>query len=161
MGMDVYGKNPSGEKGEYFRNNVWWWHPLWDYCEALTPDLIPEDNLGHYNDGWGLDAAGAKALAERLLEEIESGRTLEYKREYFRELAALPDEACKLCAGTGVRVAPATPVQSDPPTGGSIRCGKCQGKGKVRPFVTNYPFSVQNVREFAEFLSECGGFSIC
>jgi hypothetical protein len=28
MGMDVYGKEPKSDKGEYFRNNVWWWRPL-------------------------------------------------------------------------------------------------------------------------------------
>ena len=27
MGMDVYGLEPRKEKGEYFRNNVWWWRP--------------------------------------------------------------------------------------------------------------------------------------
>ena len=32
MGMDVYGIAPTSERGEYFRNNVWWWRPLWDYC---------------------------------------------------------------------------------------------------------------------------------
>ena len=31
MGMDVYGENPKNEKGEYFRNNVWWWRPLGDF----------------------------------------------------------------------------------------------------------------------------------
>lgn len=51
MGMDVIGQSPVSERGEYFRNNVWWWHPLWEYCERLAPDLIPSDNLGHYNDG--------------------------------------------------------------------------------------------------------------
>lgn len=24
MGMDVYGKAPSSQTGEYFRNNIWW-----------------------------------------------------------------------------------------------------------------------------------------
>ena len=36
MGMDVFGKNPTDEKGAYFRNNVWFWHPLWDYCLHLS-----------------------------------------------------------------------------------------------------------------------------
>lgn len=45
--------------------------------------------------------------------------------------------------------------QADPLAEGSVRCSR------VRPFVTHYPLSVQNVREFAEFLLECGGFEIC
>lgn len=53
MGMDVFGQSPISERGEYFRNSVWWWHPLWEYCERLAPDLIPHDNPGHYNDEIG------------------------------------------------------------------------------------------------------------
>ncbi|QOR55575.1 MAG: hypothetical protein UMS36scaffold28_65 [Phage 59_13] len=29
MGMDVYGVKPKSKQGEYFRNNVWSWRPLW------------------------------------------------------------------------------------------------------------------------------------
>jgi hypothetical protein len=39
MGMDVYGKDAVSEKGEYFRNNVWYWRPLWNYCIEVAPDL--------------------------------------------------------------------------------------------------------------------------
>ena len=38
MGMDVYGRRPKSERGEYFRNNIWWWHPLADFI------------LNHYTD---------------------------------------------------------------------------------------------------------------
>jgi hypothetical protein len=31
MGMDLHGKNPTTEEGEYFRNNIWSWGPLADY----------------------------------------------------------------------------------------------------------------------------------
>ena len=40
-------------------------------------------------------------------------------------------------------------------------CNACHGHGKVQHFATNYPFAVDNVREFAEFLIECDGFEIC
>jgi hypothetical protein len=36
----------------------------------------------------------------------------------------------------------------------------CQGKGKVRPTNTFYPFRVKNVKEFAEFCRHSGGFEI-
>ena len=35
MGMDVYGIAPEKEWGEYFRSNVWWWRPLWDYTAEI------------------------------------------------------------------------------------------------------------------------------
>ena len=42
-------KNP----GVYFRNNVWWWRPLWDYCKGVCPNIITEEKWGegHHNSG--------------------------------------------------------------------------------------------------------------
>ena len=77
MGMDVYGKNPTSEKGSYFRNNVWWWRPLWDYCLEVAPELC-SDVSGHTNDGEGLDEAGAIALSEILFQELWDGKTAQY-----------------------------------------------------------------------------------
>lgn len=39
-------------------------------------------------------------------------------------------------------------------------CNACKGTGKVRPFQTSYSFDESDVREFAEFLENCGGFEI-
>ena len=54
MGMDVYGREPENEKGEYFRNNVWWWHPLWMYVEETFPEIAKLVPNAHSNDGDGL-----------------------------------------------------------------------------------------------------------
>ena len=51
MGMDVYGKAPTAEVGEYFRRNVWGWRPLWDMCLDLFPELTEKVEYGHSNDG--------------------------------------------------------------------------------------------------------------
>lgn len=155
MGMDVFGKAPTSGKGEYFRNNVWWWHPLWHYCEQLAPDLIPGDNLGHSNDGWGLNRRKSLKLAERLAAAIASGETDHYALARKQHLASLPPEKCSICDGAGHRA-------EAPHTGpGLLHCNGCDGKGEVPAFQTNYPFSTENVREFEAFLRACGGFRIC
>jgi hypothetical protein len=155
MGMDVYGKNPKNERGEYFRNNVWWWRPLWRYCEHVASELIPNGNLGHSNDGWGLDAVNAEELGQRLLLLIAEGKTKQHEDEYMAALKALPLEPCEICAGTGKRKEP-------PQSGaGNIHCNGCDGKGKRESFAAHYPFSTDNVREFAEFCISSGGFKIC
>ena len=71
-------------KGVYFRNNCWWWRPLWDYCRIVAPDLIDDElyTAGHYNDSAGLDDDGAKELGQRLLTEIGNGNTIKYQAEY-------------------------------------------------------------------------------
>lgn len=156
MGMDVYGKCPQSELGEYFRNNVWWWHPLWDYCYKVASDLISQGvyESGHSNDGSGLNALKSRKLAERLEAEILAGRTLQYQKDYREEVEALPDETCEVCAGTGRRL---PPPQVGP---GDQSCNSCKGKGTTRPIATWYSFSVENVKEFVEFLKDCGGFEI-
>lgn len=170
MGMDVIGKHPVSERGEYFRNNVWWWRPLWNYCEHVAPELCA-DVSGHMNDGDGLDADGARRLAETLFFEIDSGRTEEYRTAYYARLSRLPRKQCEYCGGTGVRtdqvgVDNGMPEQVLEPEMQALVgrergwCNACQGEGKVDHWDTNYPFEVENVREFAEFLAESGGFQI-
>lgn len=167
MGMDVYGKS-----GNYFRNNVWWWHPLWDYCLAVAPHIAGKVESGHYNDGDGLDGDDARALSEVLRNAVATGATAEYKRKYDEHLASLPREKCDLCDGTGIRTdkvgrSMGMPEKAlDEATAIAVGrthgwCNACNGEGQKDAWATNYPFSVENVGEFADFLSECDGFQIC
>lgn len=172
MGMDVYGKNATTERGKYFRNNAWWWRPLWDYCHQIASDVISEalHKSGHYNDGAGLDAADSIRLATRLDAEIAGGRTAIFSNDYEARRNGEPDEECDLCEGTGVRhdaVGVAHKMAErliddpkNPRYGQRGYCNKCEGAGHLRPSSTHYPFSVENVQEFAAFLRECGGFTI-
>lgn len=66
MGMDVYGKAPTSEVGEYFRNNVWWWRPLADYILKVHPDLASSCAEWHSNSADGLNAAESVTLADAL-----------------------------------------------------------------------------------------------
>lgn len=206
MGMDVYGKAPTSKRGKYFRNNVWWWRPLWDYCLETVPVARKVEN-GHSNDGDGLDAADAKQLGLALLKEIGEGRTETHSRSRAAKLAKLPRERCWICHGTGVRKNSTSPitgetfdseglrlvargsdearaliaqrkadgkenaetrwddgvllVEKDHPRAGQTGwCNACNGVGSKRAWDSNYPFSVDNVREFAAFLIDSGGFEI-
>lgn len=154
MGMDVYGKKPKSEAGEYFRNNVWWWHPLWSYCQDIAPALT-SDFSGHTNDGEGLDGKDSLALADLLQREIDSGRTMLYSELRKAELSALPKEKCGICAGTGKRQSPPVVGAGDTP------CNGCGSTGWREPFAKSYGFNVENVQEFVLFLRDCGGFEIC
>ena len=57
MGMDVYGKDPSSECGQYFRANIWSWRPILDQIVATCRDLVDDELLEAmaYNDGAGPD----------------------------------------------------------------------------------------------------------
>jgi hypothetical protein len=158
MGMDVYGKQPSADAGEYFRNTVWWWHPLWDYVLQLAPWVAAKAPLGHYNDGDGLDATDSARLAAILSEELDAGRTDDYATKYMNALNAIPDEACWLCRGTGVR---SDKIGREAGMVERGWCNGCGGKGHDRPHDACYPFSAENVAEFRDFVAASGGFEIC
>ena len=153
MGMDVYGLNPD----KYFRNNVWWWRPLWNYVCFICHDILDDEDCeeGHHNGGHQIDEKKAEVIASRLNLYIENGEAENYAKGRQAALDAEPDEDCETCAGTGRR--------KDPPEigAGDMKCNACAGKGSRRPFNTNYPFDVDNVREFIKFCEQSGGFEIC
>jgi hypothetical protein len=68
MGMDVSGLAPTTEAGKYFRNNCWWWRPLWYYCEQVAPDLAEKVEYAQSNDGDGLKT---QAECDRLADALE------------------------------------------------------------------------------------------
>lgn len=152
MGMDVDGRAPVSKVGEYFRNSVWYWRPLWDYCHQIAPELIDDElhRAGHCNDGAGLNAKRSVALADKLQEEIRTGRCSIYANDRAARLEGIPDEDCPHCHGTGTRhdLGPSRP------------CNACEGKGHRRPYDTYYGFDVDNVQKFAAFLRDSGGFKI-
>jgi len=162
--MDVFGKAPSTEAGEYFRNNVWWWHPLAEFLQTTYPDLTAACTYWHSNDGDGLDDVRSRALAELIERDLASGKVDEYARRREVELAALPDEVCRFCTGAGVRDDEVGRTHGydkprDPATGLG-GCNGCNGAGSTPAMERHYAFDVENVREFAEFLRGCGGFGI-
>jgi DnaJ-class molecular chaperone len=148
MGYDLHGLGAKSSKGEYFRNNVWWWRPL---AEFVTDRCAVSDPQGWFhNGGHEVSEDEARQIAETLKDLIALGEVKDYERRYTEYLQNMPDEECDICHGAGVR--------NDRIIRGT--CNGCNGKGTMRPFRTNYPFSEENVREFADFCEQSGGFSI-
>jgi hypothetical protein len=52
---------------------------------VIAPDICAPCRYWHSNDGDGLDAAGAAALAEVLRKEVYAGRTANYAATAFPE----------------------------------------------------------------------------
>jgi len=140
--------------GTYFRNNVWYWRPLWDYVYSLCDDILTEDDhqSGHHNDGHLIDADKCEAIASRLALELLNGGVTKFKDDRQEYLDNLPLKKCDTgsCNGTGQR--------NDEFVKGE--CNGCGGTGKQKDFNTQYPFEEDNVREFHSFVKNCGGFEI-
>jgi hypothetical protein len=171
MGFDVYGKSPKNEKGQYFRNNVWWWHPLWEYCLNTHSEITSKVLNGHSNEGDGLDSSDAYKLGILLRQDYHSGFAKDYEQKYANYLKSLPLVSCDVCNGTGFfghkkEFVATTDQQQDVSdvsgtTGQTEVCRCCEGAGETKSFLTNYPFSAENVKEFSDFCINSGGFSIC
>lgn len=148
---DAYEKsNP----GIYFRNNCWWWRPLWQYCKFISDhydlDLIDEElfEAGSYNDGAGLDETGAIQLAFHIELSIKQGVAEKYAEERQQWLDSLEDEPCMRCNNNN--------------RGHNKKkdCTNCDTTGTRDNFHKSYPFDLDNVKDFATFLEYSGGFSI-
>ncbi len=151
MGFDLNGLNAKNKKGEYFRNNCWWWRPLWKYVSELGILTDEQINSGSFNDGKEIPEETAKEISKKLKLLIRTGEVKKYEKAYKKEQKELLDETCEYCKGTGKR--------NDKFVKG--KCNVCKGKGKVRPTSTWYSFSEENIKEFANFCANSGGFTIC
>jgi len=73
MGFDIYGLDPQTEKGHYFRNSVWHWHPLWRLICVYCDDILTKEDIraGQYNKGHAIVGKKANKICKRLLDNIE------------------------------------------------------------------------------------------
>lgn len=172
MGMDVYGKNPANEVGQYFRRNVWGWRPLWQYVEDVHPEIAELVQYPQSNDGDGLGSRDSKKLAKLIREDLALGRAAEYVEQRNKHLAGLERPTCDLCSGTGIRndkigVENGFPERELSPEMAILTgrthgyCNACGGEGKQDAWETNYYLDLDDLSEFADFLENCGGFEIC
>jgi len=174
--------NPSGEerkiffeqnrkyqddnKGVYFRNNVWWWRRLAQYVYENT-DEISEDDYGlwHENSGHQVDEVTAIRIADRLEELIKQGHTAEYQslveedmqkaekhnKGIEAKLEALRKSVIKLTGNKDIAPEGYPDIQKNQ---WEVLYGN-------KNWESSYPFSVENVQDFADFCRQSGGFEIC
>jgi len=143
--------------GTYFRNNVWWWRPLWHFVTGVCDNILTEKDMesGSYNDGHKISKTKAVKIAKKLHKLIETDQVKAYESMYKKELESLEQVDCDVCDATGKR-------QEPPKTGaGDRECNGCDGTGKTDDWAKSYPFSEENVRQFANFCLNSGGFRIC
>lgn len=155
--FEIEQKFHKDNPGVYFRNNVWWWRPLWNYVCEVCEGVMSEKNIeaGFSNSGYEISEATVSHMVEKLVVEIALDNHKKYEESYKKEIKNLPKEDCTVCDATGKRKNP-------PEIGaGDMKCNGCNGTGKRDPWAASYPFSAENVEEFINFLSESGGIQIC
>ncbi len=76
MGMDIHGREPTTESGEYFRANIWGWPPILSIALAANEvyGLGFDMSAWSFNDGAGLDT---QEDCTKLAEAMEQILTME------------------------------------------------------------------------------------
>ena len=166
MGFDLYGKKAKTEKGEYFRNNVWWWRRLAKFvCEQTGVVDDKDKEAWNYNDGHSVSSNEATQIAKQLRYLIKTGQVDKYQNEVEQEqqkaelrnnkvkklLAKLEKKAVKLSGNSDI-----APIDYPSPLD-----EKWQKIYNMRDNNSDYPFTKDNVEEFIEFCEGSNGFSIC
>jgi len=160
-------KNEEENPGVYFRNNVWWWRPLWSYaCDICEPHLSDKDlAAGDYNDGYIIDKQTAALMAVSLTTAEHDGSLDIYVKMYnkqFDEARANNKEVDKLKEELRQTVIKDTGNKDTYPA-------LYEGKHKrlyerlteKENWGGHYPFHKENAIAFRKFVEESGGFRIC
>ena len=80
--------------GAYFRNNVWFWRPLWNFVSGCCNDILTEKDIesGYMNDGHKISKTKAKRIASRLRKFLEEGSVSAYSSWYTRNISQLEEK---------------------------------------------------------------------
>ena len=155
----------TSQSGTYFRNNVWWWRPLAHYVLTHTK-VIDEDKKKSwsYNDHCIVEDEEAIQIAKQLRYLIDKGHTKRFSAEWEARRKTLELHNDKIEKELDNHVKDVQRKMNDsnlaPKDFPKEDYDKWEKIYRRRNSDANYPFSIKNVEEFAEFCENSGGFSI-
>ena len=152
--------------GSYFRNNVWWWRPLWEFVCESCDDFLTEGDIskGFYNDGKKISKTKSLKISKRLSKLIADGTVDALEREstlaiakaegHNKEVRIEMDRISDECKEKhGIFLVPA-----EFPEPYKTQWDDAYAK---EDWTASYPFNADNVKVFATFCQQSGGFEIC
>ena len=152
--------------GSYFRNNVWWWRPLWQFVTMICDDILTEKDVseGGFNGGHKISKTKSKRIAARIRKADKEG-VIDTFQSVHDERRAEATKVNKKIAVSKVKLKKKV---------------KANGHGDIAPieypepyrtewealqdseqWAGHYPFDGDNVRQFGKFCDNSGGFEIC
>jgi hypothetical protein len=152
-------------KGVYFRNNVWWWRPLADYVIRFTKVVSDKDaERWHFNDNHEVNDQDAKMIAQQLEHLISTGHTKKYAEE-FELLRKKAEKKNEVVEKELQAFSESVKKKYNQPGWAPIDFPKKEKQQwdrilQKRNSMGNYPFNLENVKEFANFCKFSGGFTI-
>ena len=136
MGYDLYAVKPSSEKFGYFRSNIWYWRPLWNYVAILSKDILTDDDIeeGNYNNDHIINSELSVTIGNRILESFSNNVFTDFKDKFEKEKEDLDKE--NVCSNSN------------------------NNTSSSENFYKNYILDKDLLEEFANFCINSGGFQI-
>lgn len=160
MGVDISGRKPMNDDGDYFSSNWWAWRPI----HMLSEVAIEVKNLKMNTDGWGSnDGKGLRTQkqCDRLADALENL----IKNDFGEELSESNDRI-QLCmgswveAGTGKFVSDeyVQELNEEYPYGTILHSPIVTKNGNM--VESSHSCSLVSIQRWIKFLRNCGGFKI-
>ena len=160
MGVDISGRKPKTEVGDYFCSNWWGWRPILAISEAamISNKLDYDTSYWGSNDGKGLRT---QKQCDKLADAIELLISNNYN-EYLTE----DDDRIYICMGSWCEAGTGKFIPSDFTVSlneqyeyGDILYGPVVAENGTM-VESSHSASLGRLKEWITFLRNCGGFKI-
>ena len=160
MGVDISGRKPKTEEGDYFCSNWWGWRPILAISEAamLSSKLDYDTSYWGSNDGKGLRT---QKQCDKLADAIEL-----LISNNFNEYLTEDDDRIYICMGSWCEAGTGKFIPSDFTASlneqyeyGDILYGPVVAENGTM-VESSHSASLGRLKEWITFLRNCGGFKI-
>jgi hypothetical protein len=160
MGVDISGRKPLNDDGDYFSSNWWSWRPL----HMLSEVAIQTKNLKMNTEGWGSND-GKGLRTQKQCELLASALEDVVKVEFNEELSESTDRI-QICMGSWVVAGTGQFYHSDIinelnneyPYGTILHSAVVTKDGTM--VESAHSCSLVHIERWIKFLRNCGGFKI-
>lgn len=160
MGVDISGKNPKTEEGDYFGLNWWGWRPINAICEMAAYDSKLKIDFEHWgsNDGKGLKTQKQCDKLADAIEQLISTKLNESINNDEDRIQIVLGSWCE--AGTGKFIDSETQLKlSQQFEYGSLLYTPIVAENGMM-VESAHSTSLGIIKRFINFLRGCGGFEI-
>jgi hypothetical protein len=162
MGVDISGRKPTTDAGDYFCSNWWGWRPINYICQLAAEQSKLKIDFSYWgsNDGKGLRT---QKQCDKLADAIE---LLISNSTDFNEFLSEDTDRGYICLGSWCEAGTGRFIPSEK----QMELNKDYPEGTLlfRPIVmsdgaiveASHSTSLSRISEFVTFLRGCGGFEI-
>ena len=171
-------KFEENNPGVYFRNNVWFWRPLWDFVIDVCEDYLSDEEIhgGFTNDGVEISEETAILIANKLDNALDNGYAISMAEAYDEKNAVakahnaeIEEKLEKLKRTVDAfyknnknhEKYDAYKENPAPVNYPEDLFAIYKNISDSRDWNSNYPFSIENIHNFSKFCRQSGGFQIC